>query len=173
MFQSSELSQVYHRGKNLNVIGLSLAIPMHNQAEMLLPFLERLTPVLGKLDQNCEVIFIGDGSTDANRDVLSNLPLAECEFLNLKFSRHFGRDAAISAGLKQVRGLAAITFNSYLQDTPELIPYLLQAWMKGYDVVHLSRASYARATFIQGMLHNRLFQCFQPGQGAIEMYAAP
>ncbi len=137
MLEVPSLSQVSSASITSSRVGLSIVIALRNQDTRLSEYLARLTSVIGTLAQDCEVILVDDGSTDNTWSLMSQLPLAVCEFHSVRLSRRFGFRAAILAGLERARGLAVITLNADLLDPPELIPQMLKFWGQGYEVVHM------------------------------------
>ncbi len=125
--------------KNPSEICVSIIIPMFNESKSLDVLMTRLNSVLSQINDRCELVFIDDGSTDETWALLQQLRLSDCEHQCIKLSRNFGKEAAMSAGLAQARGLAIILLDADLQDPPELIPQMLQAWRAGYEVVNMRR----------------------------------
>jgi len=133
--------------------GLSLIIPCYNEASVL-PLLEaRLKKYLATLDVSWEVIFVDDGSRDTTFAQLAAMHRAEPRFKVLTFSRNFGHQAALCAGLACAGGRAVGVLDADLQDPPELFAQCLEKLNEGYDVVYavrkkrkenfLKRAAYA------------------------------
>lgn len=122
-----------------NDICLSIIIPMFNEAEMIESLVARLEAVLSSLADTAEIVFVDDGSTDTTWEKVCHIALAYSECQCIKLSRNFGKEAAMSAGLEQARGLAVIMLDADLQDPPELIPQMLAVWREGYDVVNMKR----------------------------------
>jgi glycosyltransferase involved in cell wall biosynthesis len=120
-------------------ICLSIIIPIYNEAEVLPPLIARLNRVLSSIPESAEIVFIDDGSCDNTWELLQQLPVNSCEHQCIRLSRNFGKEAAMTAGLEQARGLAVILLDADLQDPPELIPQMLEAWRSGFDVVNMKR----------------------------------
>ncbi|MBQ4891515.1 glycosyltransferase family 2 protein [Shewanella sp. MMG014] len=118
---------------------LSIIIPMFNEAQSLDVLMQRLDGVLSTMPEHCELVFIDDGSTDNTWALLQQLRMSHGEHQCIKLSRNFGKEAALSAGLAQARGLAVILLDADLQDPPELIPQMLATWREGYEVVNMRR----------------------------------
>ena len=93
------------------------------------------------MDADYEVIFINDGSTDATGSILAGMSAADHRLKVLNFSRNFGHQAAITAGLDFADGDAAVVMDADLQDPPELLPEMLNLMRQGYDVVSAQRQS--------------------------------
>ncbi|WP_076411828.1 glycosyltransferase family 2 protein [Shewanella sp. UCD-KL12] len=120
-------------------ICLSVVIPMFNESEVIRPLFKRLSKVLSQVSVTSEIIFIDDGSSDDTWQLVQQLPLSVSEHQCIKLSRNFGKEAAMTAGLEQARGLCVILLDADLQDPPELIPQMLEAWRDGADVVNMKR----------------------------------
>ena len=106
---------------------LSVIVPCHNEAESLPYFVKALQAVAPKLDLELEVLFINDGSTDATLKILRQLnQTAPATFHYLSFSRNFGKEAAIYAGLQAATGDLVSLMDADLQDPPELLLEMYQ-----------------------------------------------
>ena len=114
----------------------SIVIPVFNEEEMILQMYEKLVPFLNNED---EVLFINDGSTDTTVNEIKSLVEKDRRLKLINFSRNFGHQPAITAGLQYSEGDVVIIMDCDLQDPPELIPELLKKWKEGYDVVHCIR----------------------------------
>ena len=114
----------------------SIVIPVFNEEEMILQMYEELVPFLNNED---EVLFINDGSTDTTVNEIKSLIEKDRRLKLINFSRNFGHQPAITAGLQYSEGDVVVVMDCDLQDPPELIPELLKKWKEGYDVVHCIR----------------------------------
>jgi glycosyltransferase involved in cell wall biosynthesis len=112
---------------------------MYNEEENIEHFFATLLPVLNHLEMTYEVICVDDGSTDGTWKKLLAYHKAEPRIKLLSFSRNFGKELALTAGLHQARGAAIVPIDADLQDPPELIGQLLEKWREGYDVVYAVR----------------------------------
>lgn len=119
---------------------LSVVVPAYNEEQVLPAFHERVSAVLRGLGGGYELIFVNDGSTDGTAGVLRALCAKDPRARALHFSRNFGHQLAITAGLDRARGDAVVVIDSDLQDPPELIPELVAKWREGHDVVYAVRA---------------------------------
>jgi glycosyltransferase involved in cell wall biosynthesis len=126
---------------------LSIVVPVLNEAETLPSLLERLRESLHYIDW--EVIFVDDGSTDATALILERAALKDPRISMLRFSRNFGHQAAVTAGLDFANGDAVVVMDADLQDPPELLPRLLELFHQGYDVVSPQRTSRAEETLFK------------------------
>ncbi|HJX85773.1 MAG TPA: glycosyltransferase family 2 protein, partial [Candidatus Angelobacter sp.] len=113
----------------------SVVIPAYNEAQNIPPLVAALRKVLDPLDLDYEILFVDDGSTDASRKVLLELSENDPRIKVLAFSRNFGHQAAITAGLDFADGDAVAIMDADLQDPPELLPAMLALYDEGYDVV--------------------------------------
>ncbi len=120
---------------------VSIVVPVFNEAEVLNDTWKRLHSVLQATQYRYEVIFVNDGSTDDSDQVLAQLHRENQAVTAISLSRNFGKEYALTAGLDFARGEAVITLDADLQDPPELIPQMLEAWQDGYDVVTMRRVS--------------------------------
>ena len=126
---------------------ISIIAPCYNEEETIEPFLRRIEEILAQINEPYEIVFINDGSKDNTLNVLLN---AKQNFKNIRiinFSRNFGKEAALTAGLDKARGEAAIPIDVDLQDPPELIKELVTKWREGYDVVLAKRADRTSDSF--------------------------
>ncbi|QEH37393.1 hypothetical protein OJF2_59840 [Aquisphaera giovannonii] len=118
---------------------LSVVIPIFNEAEVLPSLLAALHPVLEGLGCVFEVLFVEDGSRDDSPTILDAAARADSRIKVLQFSRNFGHQAAITAGLDFATGDAVVVMDADLQDPPELLPAMVQKYEEGYDVVSAQR----------------------------------
>jgi len=116
---------------------LSVVIPVLNEAQTIPLILARLHDTLREVPW--EVIFVDDGSTDATSRILERAAYEDRRVKQLRFSRNFGHQAAVTAGLDFADGDAVVVMDADLQDPPELLPRMLELLMQGYDVVSPQR----------------------------------
>lgn len=113
---------------------ISVVAPVYNEIESLREFHRRVDDALG--GRAYELVLVNDGSTDGSAELIERLAARDPRVRAIHFSRNFGHQAAVTAGLREARGAAAVTIDADLQDPPEVIPRLLDAWAEGADVVH-------------------------------------
>ncbi|QUW03892.1 glycosyltransferase family 2 protein [Chloracidobacterium validum] len=118
---------------------ISIVAPCFNEADGLMAFHAALSAAIADLPYDVEIIYVDDGSTDATPQVLDALRKQDRRVKTLVFSRNFGHQAALLAGLDAARGDAVITLDSDLQHPPERIPELIRAWEQGADIVYTVR----------------------------------
>jgi glycosyltransferase involved in cell wall biosynthesis len=117
----------------------SIIAPVFNEQETIPHFYARMRVVLEGLGEPYELILVNDGSRDGSMELLRDLNLSDPRVHVISFSRNFGHQSAISAGLDHARGEAIVIIDSDLQDPPELIPELIDHWKKGAQVVYAQR----------------------------------
>ncbi len=124
---------------------ISVVVPVFNEGANIRPLAARLVPALEQAGVSFEAIFIDDGSQDDSLAELKALCAGEPRFRALSFSRNFGKEIAIAAGLDEAQGAAAVIMDSDLQHPPEAIPLFIEKWRAGYKNVYGQRAD--RATY--------------------------
>lgn len=122
---------------------LSIVVPAYNEVEVLPLCVARLREVLRTLDLSHEIVIVDDGSTDGTGDLVAAWAVSTPDIKLVRLARNYGKEAALTAGLEHAEGAAAIVLDADLQDPPELIPQMVQAWQAGADVVAMRRRSRA------------------------------
>lgn len=121
---------------------LSLVVPVYNEEHALDAFLEATLPMVEACVPSLEILFVDDGSQDGTLARLRRLAAADPRIRYLAFSRNFGKEAALSAGIEHARGDAVVLIDADLQDPPELIATFIRHWRdEGYDMVYGVRQS--------------------------------
>ncbi|WP_262329764.1 glycosyltransferase family 2 protein [Bosea sp. BH3] len=118
---------------------LSIVVPVHNEAENLPLLVAQLQAVLEKAVSSWELVCVDDGSRDDTLDVIRRLNAADPRISAVSFSRNFGKEIAIAAGLDHAKGDAVIIMDADLQHPPETIPAFLEKWREGYLNVYGQR----------------------------------
>ena len=119
---------------------ISLVIPMYYEEQVAKECYNRVTKVLKTLENyEYEVIFVNDGSKDKTLEILEEIANNDKNIKIISFSRNFGHQAAVTAGLKYATGDAIVIMDADLQDPPELMPEMLKKWEEGYDVIYGKR----------------------------------
>ncbi len=117
---------------------LSVIVPMYYEQEVARECHRRLTEVLdGKYDY--ELIYVNDGSTDNTLPILKELAAQDKRVRVISFSRNFGHQVAVTAGVHHAKGDALVIIDADLQDPPELIPEMVRMWQDGWEVVYAKR----------------------------------
>ncbi len=120
---------------------LDIVVSVFNEEEMLEPFFLKLQESLREVSWNWRVIFVNDGSTDRSAEVLNHLAKNHSGVAVIHFSRNFGHEAAMLAGVDASNGSACICMDADLQHPPSEIVAMLNAFEEGYEVVNMTRAS--------------------------------
>ena len=131
-------------------VDLSLVVPCYNEEETIEVFLDEVIPILQNLDLSYELLFINDGSQDNTLAVLQKSKERFDGIRILNFSRNFGKEAALTAGIDFANGNAVIPIDVDLQDPPHLITEMVQAWQEmDVDVVLAKRADRSKDSFMK------------------------
>jgi polyisoprenyl-phosphate glycosyltransferase len=142
---------------------LSVIIPVHNESANVRPLCERLLPVLNRIGLAWEVVFVDDGSRDDTLDIIRSMSKTEPRIGAVSFSRNFGKEIAIAAGLDHARGDAVVIMDADLQHPPEMIEAFVERWQQGYDMVYGQRTDRSDETRVKrgfAQLFYRLFSRF-------------
>ena len=116
---------------------ISLVIPMYCEEKVAKECYKRVKECLDRLENyNYEIIFINDGSKDKTLEILEQIAENDKQVKIISFSRNFGHQAAVTAGLQEVTGDAIVIMDADLQDPPELIPDMLKLWEEGNEVIY-------------------------------------
>ena len=120
---------------------VSVVIPMYYEEEVAKECYEKVSNVLKNLEEkyDYEIIFVNDGSKDKTLEILKDIAKDDKRAKIISFSRNFGHQAAVTAGLKEVSGDAIVIIDADLQDPPELIPQMLELWEQGNEVIYGKR----------------------------------
>jgi len=105
---------------------LSIIVPCFNEEEVIIETYKRIKSVLLNLEFNSDIIFINDGSTDSTERLLSELSKTDTQIKVISFSRNFGHQKAVTAGLNHCKSDLAVIIDADLQDPPELIPDMIK-----------------------------------------------
>ena len=141
---------------------ISIIIPAYNEEESL-PFLfERLEELTKKLENyEFEFLFVNDGSKDKTLEIIKAQREIDNRVSYVDFSRNFGKEIAMIAGLDYVTGDAVIFMDADLQDPPELIEEFLKYWEQGYDDVYAKRKSRKGETFLKKFTSKMYYKVLQ------------
>jgi dolichol-phosphate mannosyltransferase len=121
---------------------ISVVVPVFNEAECIGHFHQRASAALKQLEGcDYELVYVDDGSRDASCEIMRTFTDGDPRVRVVRFSRNFGHQIAITAGLDYAQGDAIVFIDADLQDPPEVIAGLVQKWRDGYDVVYARRAT--------------------------------
>jgi dolichol-phosphate mannosyltransferase len=118
---------------------VSVVIPAFNESENIVKICSELAEVFSKLNYSYEVILVADGCTDNTMETIETLISINNNIFFIEFSRNFGHQLALKAGLDYAKGNCVISMDCDLQHPPGLIPELLAKWEEGYEVVYTIR----------------------------------
>lgn len=118
---------------------LTVVVPMLNEEKGIQALVARLKPALEATGLAWDVLFVDDGSRDATPDILRRLHAADPRLKAISFSRNFGKELAVAAGLDHATGDAVVLMDADLQHPPEIIGDFVAKWFEGYDVVYGQR----------------------------------
>ena len=141
---------------------ICIIIPIYNEEESL-PFLKkRLVEIIKNIkNYKIKVLFINDGSSDSSLEIIKDIRENDKTFNYISFSRNFGKETAIIAGLDYSNDDAVIIMDADLQDPPELIPELIEYWEAGYDDVYAQRRTRDGETFLKKWTSKMYYKILQ------------
>lgn len=130
---------------------LSIIIPAYNEKQNIERTAETISGILVGKEIPYELVFISDGSTDGTYGEIRRLAERDARVRGAEFSRNFGKEAAIFAGLELALGDACIVMDCDLQHPPEVIPGMYELWQEGYEVVEGIKKSRGKESIFHGM----------------------
>lgn len=141
---------------------ITIIIPAYNEEESL-PFLyERLEKLMDDVkNYEFEILFVNDGSKDNTLNLIKEYREKDKRISYVDFSRNFGKETAMIAGLDYAKGDAVIFMDADLQDPPELIPEMIKYWEEGYDDVYAQRKSRAGESFLKKFTSKMYYRVLQ------------
>ena len=128
---------------------ISVIIPVYNEEKNIQNLYDRLTQVMENLKITYELIFINDGSSDASIGLIKVLAKKNKEVKYIDFSRNFGHQIAVTAGLDKTIGDAVVIIDADLQDPPELINEMYEKRKEGYEVIYAKRKKRKGESFLK------------------------
>lgn len=120
---------------------ISLVVPLFNEERTFPELWRRIDAVLSKVEEDAEIIFVDDGSTDATCSLIRALCARDPRARLVRLSRNFGHQPALTAGLDRARGDAIVLMDADLQDRPEAVAEFIREWKAGADVVYAVRSA--------------------------------
>lgn len=147
---------------------LSIVVPVYNEQEVISETCKRLKNVLDGMDTEYEIIFVNDGSRDNTMQFLRPLCESNKQFKLISFSRNFGHQTAITAGMDMTKGDAVVIIDADLQDPPEVIPDMFEIWKQGYEVIYGKRLSRKGESFFK-KLTAKMFYRFLSAMTDVEI----
>ncbi|MCM3127126.1 glycosyltransferase family 2 protein [Paenibacillus provencensis] len=134
-----------------NNVRYSIVVPMYNEEAVIEETYRRLKKVMKEVNDTYELLFINDGSQDKCLDIIRNIAKWDKTVKLIDFSRNFGHQIAITAGMDYAVGDAVIIIDADLQDPPELILEMIGKWNEGYEVVYAKRVKRKGETWFKKM----------------------
>ena len=120
---------------------VSIIIPCFNEEEVIESLFQRLNDVVGVLDYEFDFICVDDGSSDSTWKKINHFAQQDSRWKGVSFSRNFGHQMAVSAGMSRAQGDCLCVIDADLQDPPEVIAQFLEQWENGYEVVYGVRST--------------------------------
>ena len=140
---------------------LSVVIPVYNEETA---FLDHFKVILQQLDLlenvTVDVVVVNDGSSDRTEDIVNSFVRIRDDIQLLSFTRNFGKEAAILAGLNHAKGDAVVVMDSDLQHPPQLIGKMLESWRQGAYIVEAYKVSRGRESFFSWLLAKSFYRIF-------------
>lgn len=127
----------------------SLVVPLFNEELVIRESYSKLKKVMNVTGQNYEIVFVNDGSHDTTKEIVEGICRKDEKVKLVNFSRNFGHQVAISAGMDIALGKAVIVIDADLQDPPEVILEMIEKWKEGYEVVYGKRIKREGETFFK------------------------
>lgn len=128
---------------------ISIVVPFYNEEISINPFFDAIVPILKSTEMEYEIVCINDGSRDHTLEKLLERKVEIPQITIIDFSRNFGKEAAVTAGLDFATGNCVVPIDCDLQDPPELILEMLKKWRSGFDVVLGKRIDRSDDTFFK------------------------
>jgi glycosyltransferase involved in cell wall biosynthesis len=147
---------------------LSVVVPIYNEEENIHAFHQAVAAVMETIQEDWEIVYVNDGSRDSSLSLLLEIQKHDAHVSVVEFSRNFGHQAALTAGLQTARGDAIILMDGDFQDPPDLLPQLVEAWRSGAKVVIAERTSRAERG-----IRGKLFPIFYKVMGLISDFPIP
>ena len=141
---------------------ITIIIPAYNEEESLPPLYERLEKLMHSMEHyEFEILFVNDGSKDNTINLIKEYREKDNRISYVDFSRNFGKEIAMVAGLDYATGDCVIFMDADLQDPPELIPELVKYWEEGYDDVYAKRNSRKGETWLKKFTSKMYYRVLQ------------
>ena len=128
---------------------VSAVVPVFNEQESLAELHRRVAAVLNGLGVSWELVLVNDGSRDKTPELLDELCTRDSRCRVIHLSRNFGHQAALAAGLDHARGRAVVVLDADLQDPPELLGPMVEAWRAGHEIVYARRTARHREPLLK------------------------
>lgn len=140
------------------LVHYSVIVPMYNEEEVIEQTYKRLKEVMDGVAEPYELVFVNDGSRDKCADIVRGITEQDGNVRLLDFSRNFGHQIAITAGMDYAAGRAIVVIDADLQDPPSVIPAMIEQWKAGYDVVYGRRLKRKGETIFKKVTANLFYR---------------
>lgn len=144
---------------------LSIIIPAYNEEENIENTASVISGIMRENSIDCEILFVDDGSKDRTWELIENLSRTNKSVRGLKFSRNFGKEGAVFAGLKRCRGDCAVVIDCDLQHPPALMVEMYSLWKQGYQVVEAVKASRGKEGFLYKLFAKSFYGLMKSSSG--------
>lgn len=124
---------------------ISIIVPVFNEEANLRPLYETILKAVKNVQHDIELLFVNDGSSDESGDRISELQDSDTRVRHIELARNFGKEIALSAGLQEARGDAAVMLDADMQHPPQLLQQFVEEWEAGADVVIGVRDGYKQS----------------------------
>jgi glycosyltransferase involved in cell wall biosynthesis len=140
---------------------LSIVVPVYNEGSNIGPLCDRVVPVLDRITSDWEILFIDDGSGDDTLEQIRRRGARDPRIGAISFSRNFGKEIAIAAGLDDARGQAVVIMDADLQHPPEMIETFVERWRQGYVMVYGQRTDRSDETRLKRNFARLFYHLFR------------
>jgi len=138
---------------------ISIITPIYNESSNIVEFYSRLKAVLSNLNYDYEIIFVNDGSKDNSLNIALDIQKSDERVKVIDFSRNFGKEIALTAGIDICTGDIAIPIDADLQEPPEVINKLLEMYEQGYEIINAARRS-RKESFMKSITSQIFYKFF-------------
>lgn len=159
--QTTEKRGGAKENENEKKVDVSLIVPIYNEVEVLDNFFSEMEKVLLQVPSyHYEIIYVDDGSTDGTLKKLKDYAKRDKRIKIVSFSRNFGKEAAMMAGLRHCGGSCAVIMDADLQDPPELLLSFLEKWEENYQMVYGIRTDRTTDSFLKKLTAKCFYYCY-------------
>lgn len=144
---------------------LSIIIPAYNEEENIENTASVISGIMEENSIDCEILFVDDGSKDRTWELIESLSRINKSVRGLKFSRNFGKEGAVFAGLKRCKGDCAVVIDCDLQHPPALMVEMYNLWKQGYRVVEAVKASRGKESFLYKLFAKSFYGLMKSSSG--------
>ena len=156
----------------MSLPAISVVVPCFNEQEVLPEFHRRLVGAMEALGLHWEVVYVNDGSRDTTLNVMSSLATGDARVALVNLSRNFGKEIALTAGLDHARATeGVVAIDADLQDPPEVIPELIAAARRGYDIAYAQRSARHGEGFLKRATASAFYRVMQRLGGKVQLPA--